>query len=40
MAFRWQEDGGPTLDAGLVALRFYQGIRTSIAEKPYSFVIF
>ena len=31
---------GPTFNAGLVTLRFFQEIRTSIARKPYSFVIF
>ena len=40
MAFRWLADGGPTLNAGLVALWFLQGIRTSIAKEPYIFVIF
>ena len=39
MAFRWRADDGPTLNAGLVAAIF-QGIRTSIARKPYIFVIF
>ena len=38
MAFRWRADDGPTLNASLVAL--CQGIRTSIAQKPYIFVIF
>ena len=36
MAFCWQADDGPTLNTGLV----FQGIRTSIAKKPYIFVIF
>ena len=36
MAFPWRADGGPTSNASLV----FQGIRTSIAEKPYIFVIF
>ena len=35
MEFRWPADDGPTLNAGLVA-----GIRSSIAKKPYIFVIF
>ena len=35
-AFRWWADGGPTLNAGLV----FQGIRTSIAKKPYIFCDF
>ena len=39
MAFCQQEDNGPTLNAGLVAVVF-QGIRTSIAKEPYIFVIF
>ena len=34
--FRWRADDGPTLNAGLV----FQGIQTSIAKKPYTFVIF
>ena len=37
--FRWRADDGPTLNACLVALIF-QGIWTSIARKPYIFVIF
>ena len=36
MAFRWRADNGPTLNAGLIL----QGICTSIAKKPYSFVSF
>ena len=36
MAFRWRADDGPTLNAGLV----FQGLRTSLAKKPYIFVIF
>ena len=39
MAFRWQADDGPTLNAGLVAFDFKE-IRTSIAKEPYVFVIF
>ena len=39
MAFRWRADGCPTLNASLVAL-WFQGMQTSIAEKPYNFVIF
>ena len=38
-AFRWRADSGPTLNAGLVALRFFQGIQTSIVKKPYKFEI-
>ena len=40
MAFRWQAKDGPTMNAGLVALCFFQAIRTSIAKKPFIFVIF
>ena len=40
MAFRWRADGGPALNAGLLALLFLMGTRTSIAKKPYIFVIF
>ena len=36
MAFRWCDDDGPTLNAGFV----FHGIRTSIAKKPFSFVIY
>ena len=39
MAFRYRADVGPTFEAGLVALFFFQGIRTSIAKKSYIFVI-
>ena len=39
MAFCWRADDGPTLDFGLVAA-ISQGIRTCIARKPFSFVIF
>ena len=39
MAFRWLANDGPSLNAGLVAVNF-QGIPTSIAKKPYIFVIF
>ena len=39
MGFRLQADDDPTLYAGLVDLIF-QGIQTSIAKKPYVFVIF
>ena len=34
-----RHDGSPALNAGLVAMWFL-GIRTSIAKKPYIFVIF
>ena len=41
MAFHLHADDGPTLNTGLVAMWFdFQGIRTSIARKPYIFVIF
>ena len=39
MAFHWQADDGPTLNAGLVAL-WFKGIRTSIAKEPYVFCNF
>ena len=39
MTFRWWAGNGLSLNAGLAALCFY-GIRTSIAKKPYIFVIF
>ena len=39
MAFRWRADNDPSLNVDLVALSF-SGIRTSIAKKPYDFVIF
>ena len=39
MAFRWRADDDPTFNAGLVALSFL-GFRTSIAKKPFIFVIF
>ena len=40
MAFCWWADDGPTLNAGLAAFVIFQGIQTSIAEKPYIFVNF
>ena len=33
-------NNGPTFTAGLVTLWFFKEIHTSIARKPYSFVIF
>ena len=33
--FRWCVENGPKLNAGMVALWFFQGIRTSIAKKSY-----
>ena len=35
-----RDDDGPTLNAGLVVLCFFQGIQTSKSKKPYIFVIF
>ena len=40
MAFRWRADDGQSLNAGLGSFVIFQGIRTSIAKKPYIFVIF
>ena len=37
--FRWRADDDPTLNAGLVVFSF-SGLRTSIAKKPYIFMIF
>ena len=37
MAFRWPADYGPTLNGSFVV---FQWIQTSIAKKPYIFVIF
>ena len=39
-AICWRADNGPTLIVGLGTFVSFQGIRTSIAKKPYSFVIF
>ena len=47
MAFRWHADNGPKLIAGSVALRsfrlgsfvIFQAIGTSVAKKPYIFVM-
>ena len=36
--FRWRADDGPILNVGLVALWFFQGVRPSIAKKPYIFI--
>ena len=38
MAVRWHDDDGPTLHADLET--DFQGIRISIAKKPYIFVVF
>ena len=41
MAFCLGADDGPTLNAGLEAQDvIFQGVRTSIAKKPYIFVVF
>ena len=46
MAFRWRADDVPTLNAVhdqpgvMVSFVICKGIRTSIAKKPYMFVIF
>ena len=40
MAFRWRADDGPTLNGWLGSFVIFQGIWTSIAKKPYIFVIF
>ena len=40
MVFRWRADDGPTLNAGFCSFVIFQGIRASIAKKPYVFVIF
>ena len=37
MAFRWRADDGLKLNAGLVALCFFQEIWTNIAKKPNIF---
>ena len=36
----WPVDNGPKLNASLVAFVILQGIRTSIAKKPYNFFYF
>ena len=35
MAFRWQADDGPTLNAGLVALGFFRGSGAVLLKKLY-----
>ena len=40
MVFRWRAYDGPTLNTGFYSFVNFQGIRTSIAENPYIFVIF
>ena len=40
MTFSWRADGGLTLNAGLVEFVVLQVVWTSIARKPYIFVIF
>ena len=38
---RWRADDGPTLNVGLVrSFVIFKGIKTSIAKKPFIFVIF
>ena len=37
---RWRANDGPTLNASLVDANFSGGPRTSIARKPYNFMIF
>ena len=39
MVFRWWANGGPTLNAGLIALWFYNGSKPELL-KPFIFVIF
>ena len=34
MAFRWRADGGPTLNVGLVALRFFRGPGPVLLRNP------
>ena len=34
MAFRWRADGGPTLNAGLVALWFFRGSGPVLLRNP------
>ena len=39
--YHWKRaNNGPTLNAGLVVLRFVNGIQTSIAKERYTYVIF
>ena len=40
MEFCLRADDGPTLNAGLVAICFFQGIQIRIAKKPYMFCDF
>ena len=40
MAFRWQADGGPTMNAGLVNMWFYRGSGPVLLRNPYILVIF
>ena len=37
MAFRWRDDGGPSLNGSFVVL---QGIHTSIGKRPYIYCDF
>ena len=34
MAFRWRDDGGPSLNADLVVLWFYRGSRPVLLRDP------
>ena len=34
MAFRWRADNGPTLNVGLVALRFFRGSGSVVLRNP------
>ena len=38
--FRWQADGGPTLNAGLVALWFYRGSGPVLLRNPIFLYLF
>ena len=35
MAFRWRADDGPTLNSGLVALRFFRGSGPVLLRNPF-----
>ena len=39
MVFRWWTDDGPKMKSWLGNFVIFQGIRDSIAQKPYSFVV-
>ena len=40
MAFRWRADDGPTLNAGLVALRFFRGSAPVLLRNPIFLLLF